>query len=80
MFSKLIGRVYDDVRMFGKLVGYVANDGKVYTEGFLGGTCIGRVESNGYVYNGIGFSANCIGKVEPPHIFGGGAVLLLLIR
>jgi hypothetical protein len=68
------------VRMFGKLVGHVANDGRVYTEGVLDGCCIGRVESNGCVYDGVGFSASCVGKVEAPHIFGGGADLLLLIR
>jgi hypothetical protein len=53
---------------------------EVYTEEVLGGTCIGKVESNGYGYDGVGFSASCVGKVETPHIFGGGAALLLLIR
>ena len=86
MFSKHIGRVdsdgrvYDDVAMFGKCVGRVKNNGEVWTEGFLGGKCVGKVESDGRVYDDIGFTATCVGKVESPHIFGGGAALLLLIR
>jgi len=43
-------------------------------------SCVGRVESSGAVYDGPSWSASCVGKVDAPHIFGGGAALLLLIR
>lgn len=74
------GDVYNDSGLFGTRVGKVANDGKVYTDGFLGGTCVGMVESNGKVWDDVGIGATCVGRVESPHIFGGGAALLLLIR
>lgn len=66
--------------MFGKRVGRVKSDGEVWTEGFLGGKRIGKIESDGRVYDGVGLTARCVGRAESPHIFGGGAVLLLLIR
>jgi len=56
------------------------SDGKVYRGIGIFGDCVGRVESNGLVYDGLGFFSTCVGKAESPHIFGGGAALLLLIR
>lgn len=74
------GQVYDDIGIFGSRVGRFTNNGEVYNEsGLFGGTLVGRVDSDGKVYDAAVFSS-CVGRVEPPHIFGGSAALLLLIR
>ena len=85
MYANLIGRVDGDGSVYvaetfdEKLVGRVETDGSVYAEAhFGGGIAVGRVETSGKVYNGSGLSATYAGRAEPPHIFGGGAALLLL--
>lgn len=86
MFAKCIGcvssdgQVYDDIGIFGSRVGRFKSNGEVYNEsGLFGGTMVGKVAPNGKVYDAAVFST-CVGRSEHPHIFGGGAALLLLIR
>ena len=73
------GYVYDGVGMFAKMVGRFDSGGKVYDDVGMFGSYVGRIESDGRVYDASVFSS-CVGRVETPHIFGGGAALLLLIR
>lgn len=69
----------DGIGIFGKLVGRFDSDGKVYDDVGMFGRYIGKVESDGRVYS-TGVFPICVGRIELPHIFGGGAALLLLIR
>jgi hypothetical protein len=58
----------------GYRVGEIEADGTVRD---VSGYRVGSVEPNGTVRDVNGYR---VGEVEPPHIYGGGAALLLLIR
>jgi hypothetical protein len=85
LFAKCIGRidskgqVYDGVGISSRCVGRFDSDGKVYDGVGMFASYVGRVDSDGKVY-GTGVFGTCVGRAESPHIFGGGAALLLLIR